>query len=122
MTQRQSPSAAVDAVLILSGSKSGLDVYFWRIALMYCGGMLSWERHKTQNTAMVEFGRNLPAVGIDQGCFAHLVVSLKRLKELHVSQHAFGRTPEILDLLSCVRQGNGRSGLVSHEREKVHFV
>lgn len=40
-THLQRPSAAVDAVLIFSGSNSGFEVYFCRIVFIMAGAMLS---------------------------------------------------------------------------------
>ena len=41
ITHLHRPSAAVDAVLILSGSNSAFAVYFCRIVLIIAGAMLS---------------------------------------------------------------------------------
>lgn len=43
MTHRHKPSAAVDAVLIFSGSNSGLDVYLARICLIAADAILSFK-------------------------------------------------------------------------------
>lgn len=45
-THLQNPAAASDALLIFSGSKAGLDIYFFRTSFITLGGMLSLNNKK----------------------------------------------------------------------------
>lgn len=55
----QSPSAAVEAFLILLGSKSGLEVYSFRILAITGAGMLSCREREREKWNACTFVQNL---------------------------------------------------------------